>query len=217
MSGVVTVSRALTPRNWTSTSDPTNGWDAADGVRVGDHWYNTASGNIFVCVTNTVGAAVWRHIPRTWAYGASAAVTGTTAETVLATVSIPAGAIGLNGAVRVFAYWSNNNSGNNKTSRVRFGAASAGTGGTLFTAIVQSTNTNYKTHTSVVNRNSLSAQVGDTGNGAGGWSPAAVSWATATIATANASEVAITGQLANSADTLTLEAYTVELHRPDIT
>lgn len=151
--------------------------------------------------------------------GASAStgrsVTNTVSETALATIPIPAGMMGLNGIIRVWAYWANNNSGNSKTARVRFGASGAGTSGSLFTAIVQSTNTNWKTHTQIANRNSASSQIGDTGNGAGGWSPAAVAWATSSITTTSACEVVLTGQLANTGDTLTLESYLVELIRTD--
>lgn len=214
MSGVVTVSRALTPRNWTSTSDPTNGWDAADGVRVGDYWYNTASGNVFVCVTNTVGAAVWRHIPRVLgSTGASAAHTGDTNETVKGTVSIPAGAMGANGYLRVQSVWSMTNSANTKTFRIRLG----GIGGNVFLNATATTQVSGQVETIIRNRNSASSQVGFTNATFTSFGTSSGSNQTASQNTANALDLVFTALLASSGETITLEGYSVELLRPDIT
>jgi len=214
MSGVVTVSRALTPRNWTATSDPTNAFDAGDGVRVGDHWFNTTSGNVFVCVDNTVGAAKWRFFPRALgATGAASALTGTTAETALATVTVPAGAMGANGVINIVAKWQISTSGNNKTARVRFSTIS----GTAFTAIVQTTNITIKTHTVIANRGATNSQIGDAGNGTGGWAPSAGADTTAAVDTTAATTIILSGQLANAGDTITLASYDAMLNRPDIT
>ncbi len=220
MSGVVTVSRALTPRNWTSTSDPTNGWDAADGVRVGDHWYNTASGNVFVCVSNTVGAAVWRHLPRLLAVGGTSVLshTGNTNETVLATVAVPANSMGANGVLRVRSVWTVTNNANNKTRRIRFGAAGAGTGGTVALGFASASTGSAQHFTQIQNRAATNSQAGmQTGAGSGGFAEASTGATTLAIDTTAATELAITGQLASGADTITLEIYSVELLRPDIT
>lgn len=218
MSGVVVVQRATTPRNWTSTTDPTNGFDAGDGVRVGDYWYNNATGNVWVNVSNAVGAAVWRHIPRILGQsGLNVAHTGTTAETKLASVLVPAGAMGANGLLRVEAVWSNTNNANNKTRVIRFGAADDLTG-TSFHGIAQSTNFQNTSCVSISNSNSQSAQFGWFSTGlsgaAGNYAAAGV---TGAINTANASYVVFAGILANSADTITLQAWFVTLTRPDIT
>lgn len=219
MSGVVTVSRALTPRNWTAAVDPTNGDDAADGVRVGDHWFNTATGNVFVCVTNTVAGAVWRHIPRILAAsGAALSHTGNTNETGLVTVSVPAGAMGVNGILRVRTVWTVTNNANNKTRRIRFGAAAAGTGGTVMLGVASASTASIQHLNQIQNRNSTSSQVAmSTGAGTGGFTETTSANATGSINTANASEVFISGQLATGTDTITLESYSVELLRPDIT
>ncbi|HET8708123.1 MAG TPA: hypothetical protein VFM46_17590, partial [Pseudomonadales bacterium] len=82
-----------------------------------------------------------------------ATVTNTLTETTLATVTIPAGLMGSNGQLRITALWSNNNSGNNKTPRVRFGG----------TAFYQQTVTNQlanSTLTIIRNRNATNSQVG---------------------------------------------------------
>lgn len=211
MSGVVTVSRALTPRNWTSASDPTNGWDAADGVRVGDHWYNTTSGNVFVCVTNTVGAAVWRHIPRILGQsGAAVSGAADTAENTLATVSVPAGSMGVNGVVRVTSLWSYTNSANNKTLRVDFG-------GFDFLSNAATTTVGTQTLTLIRNRNATNSQVGFTNATFGAIGTTTGTATTCAVDTTAAVSLTLTGQKASAGETLTLESYTVELLRPDIT
>lgn len=45
--------------NWTATVDPTVTNDQNQGWTKGSQWYNTVSSEIFVCASNTVGAAVW--------------------------------------------------------------------------------------------------------------------------------------------------------------
>lgn len=213
MSGVVTVSRALTPRNWTSTSDPTNGWDAADGVLVGDHWYNTTSQQIFVCVSNAVGAARWRHLPSVWQAG-GASHTGSTSETTLATVSIPAGAMGANGRLSIEALWGATNNANNKTSRIRF---SGGAGTEFFTL----TTASYATFSieKIIHNLTASSQIGGiSGNGtAGGYGVVTGATVSSSVDTSAATTLLFTGQLATGTDTINLHAFKVTLTRPDIT
>lgn len=45
--------------NYTATTDPTTGDDDGDGYEVGSRWVNTTSGEEFVCVDASTGAAVW--------------------------------------------------------------------------------------------------------------------------------------------------------------
>jgi len=142
-------------------------------------------------------------------------VTGTVSETSLATVNIAAGAVGRNGIIRVTCHWGHNSSANNKTGRVRLGAAGAGISGTIFTAVTQTTNISWRTLCHIVNRNSESSQFGDDGNGTGGWAPSSAAWVTSSVDTSAGAQLVITGQLANTGDTMTLEAYLVELIRVD--
>ena len=212
MSGVVTVSRALTPRNWTSASDPTNGWDAADGVRVGDYWYNTASGNVFVCVTNTVGAAVWRHITRVLGQsGTASSVTGTVAETALATITVPANAMGIHGQLHIHTHrtWTNDASG--KTSRIRFSSIS----GTAFRATADASTAGISDYIVISNAGATNSQVGGQSGTGAGLGVGALT--TASVDTTAATTVVISAQLTDTADTMTLSSYRVILTRPDIT
>jgi len=209
MSGVVTVSRALTPRNWTSASDPTNGWDAADGVRVGDHWYNTTTGNVWVCTDNTVGAAKWRHMPRVLGASATAVSAGAvTTEETLATVVVPAGAMGTNGALRVTSLWTANNTAGNKTFKVKLGATF------FFGRVVAGTTLTVYEQTLISNR-TASTQVSNQTSGPFGISTVAV--ATGAIDTTAAQNLTLTAQKATAGEVATLESYCVELLRPDIT
>lgn len=152
-----------------------------------------------------------------WAtVGASAVAinhTGTTSETVLATVTIPASYIGANGRVRITTSWSYTSSANNKTMRARFGLSGAGTGGTAYLQIQTATGTNFNDVREICNRNSASSQVGKGTFSSFGTSTNSPT--TSSIATTSDTEIAITGQLASSGETLTLEYYQVEILRGD--
>ncbi|MBR8161982.1 hypothetical protein KDW98_12495 [Burkholderia vietnamiensis] len=134
---------------------------------------------------------------------APASVTGTTSPTTLASVNIPAGAMGANGALMITMRWSSTNNANTKTTTVKLGSAStyapsfagsAGAGETMW----------------IENRNSQSSQL---------WTPSTVSVSgttstavgTSSIDTSQAQTLSIIGTLANASDTLTLESYNVEL------
>ena len=131
-----------------------------------------------------------------------------TTEVVLATITVPANAMGPNGVVEVWATWTNNNNANNKTAYIRVG----GTAGTI---VYQNTNTtlvavtrplifcnvnsatSQKTHASAF----LGSGVGTSGAGS----------TTSTVTTSSAWDLVISGQKAVAGDTLTLEAYSVQV------
>jgi len=208
--------RRFISRPWTAAVDPAVTDDLTKGVQVGDTWFNTASGNIFDAAAVTAGAAVWRHRARTWQSGAAVAHTGTTAETKIASVLIPAGAMGANGMLDIQHTWSNNNDADDKTRNLRFGAADDLTGTSLM-GVLSTTNVLHFNMHRVINNNSVSAQKGIVPAGAtggpGSFSTAAV---TAAINTANASYVVFSGTLESGADSITLESYRITLTRPDI-
>lgn len=138
----------------------------------------------------------------------AASVTGTTNETVLATVAIPAGAMGTNGAIQICATWSITNSSNNKITRVRLG----GIGGTAFVGVTLTTTVTFSDIRRVRNRNSASSQVASTSAATtvgAGVTTAAVT--TGTVDTSVAQDLVFTGQLASAAETITLEMYEVWL------
>lgn len=203
---------ASTANVWQSTSDPTVSADISIGVRRGDVWINTATGNEFRCISHAAGAAVWRHVPRVWQAGAAVSHTGNTTETALATITPAANVQGASGQFEIIAKWQIASSGNNKTARVRFN----GIAGTAFTAIVQTTNTYFKTHTIIANRAATNSQIGDGGNGTGGWAPGTGADVTSAIDTTAVVPIVLSGELANGGDSITLNAYRVTLTRPDI-
>lgn len=201
-------------RPFTAVVDPAVTDDLDLGYKAGDVWINTASGNVFDAVSVADGAAVWRHRPRI--LGASAvtgmAVTGTVTETTLATVTVPAGAMGVNGILRLTSLWTVTNSANSKTIIAKLGGA-AGTG-YLSRAITATQSISMCTI--IRNRNSQAAQISyfEGAGASGGWGDNANANLTGTIDTSVAQDILFRGTLANTGETITLNSYLVELLRP---
>jgi len=132
------------------------------------------------------------------------ALTGTTSETALVTIAVPAGVMGPNGLIRVTATFSCTNSANSKIGRVRFS-------GTAYTAITMTNLAILRTSFFIHNRNSESSQVGFASNSTSGVGTSTSSLATSTIDTSQASEVVFSGALTSGAETITLESYVVDV------
>lgn len=132
--------------------------------------------------------------------------TGNTNETALATISIPAGAMGTGGGLEIRTVWSYTNSANNKILRARLGGAS----GTQYLADTVTTTASKVDVRWIKNRGAANSQVG----GHLSSSPIAsstLSAITSAVDTSAATTVVISGQLANSGETITLEMYEVWL------
>lgn len=136
-------------------------------------------------------------------------LTGTTNETVLATVSVPAGAMGANGALHVITTWSFTGSTNAKTMRARLG----GIGGTqhLGQSVSSATNVVLSDERRIRNRNSAASQVCSTNAGATAYGTTTAAVTTSTIDTSVGVDLVFTGQLALAGETITLETYEVWL------
>jgi len=130
--------------------------------------------------------------------------TGDTSETTLATVSVPAGALGTKGFVRIQALWTHSNNGNNKTPRIKFG-------GTTVSAPVLTTNDQFEDLTVVKNQNSAASQRFAIVAATNVFGSIAGSGGTATVNTAAAFDITFTAQLANAGDVLVLQYYMIEL------
>jgi hypothetical protein len=128
--------------------------------------------------------------------------TGSTTETTLATCAIPAGAMGANGCLEVDAYFTYTNSVSTKTIRARF----SGAAGSIYGTAGATTNAGTRfVGLMICNRNAADSQVGT--NGASyGWPPI-----TSAADTTAATTLVLTGHLANAADTVSLESYSVKL------
>lgn len=61
---------STTPSNWpagikffsSTTSDPRNNNDSSGGYGIGSRWFNSATGQGYICTTSTLGAASWNRI-----------------------------------------------------------------------------------------------------------------------------------------------------------
>lgn len=137
----------------------------------------------------------------------AASVTGTTDETTLATYTLPGGTMGPKGAIRIITLWSYTNSVNNKTFKANFGSV-------LFLNLVATASTSSLEPLPIIirNRNSETSQVSRPSVATSSLLSGTVSTiTTSSINTAINQTITITGQLANSGETITLEGYTIEL------
>lgn len=138
--------------------------------------------------------------------GAATSAGADTSEDTLATITVPAGILRLNGCLVVSTAWSFTGSTNSKTFRVRYSGAS----GTQYLNASTTTAANVVFNPPdirICNTNSASAQTGINNSGTPGLANAANT--SSSVNTANVSSLVITGQKANSGETLTLLNYSV--------
>lgn len=140
--------------------------------------------------------------------GAQVAHTGNTTETVLATIAVPANAMGLNGAVRIWPVWGHTNSANNKTLRVRVGGT--GINGTAFMQGVVTTTVVTSGHLLVANRGATNSQMGSFPTTAS-FNASSVAMPTSSVDTTAAFNIYLTGLLASAGDSVSIEGYLAEL------
>jgi len=158
-------------------------------------------------IVDDVSSDTWRVMGT---LGATASVTGTTNETVLSTVTIPGGSIGPNGVIRIYSLWSNTNDASGKTARIRLNGL--GTQAVMGAAL--STSGVYADYRQVHNANSESSQKVMQFTFLGGFG-ASTTVTTGAIDTTADISLVFTGQLTDTADTISIEAYTVEVcYRP---
>lgn len=137
---------------------------------------------------------------------AASSVSSGTAETQLASITVPANLMGANGSLRITTWWSYTNNANTKTLRVRFG----GSGGQTYATVNSTTlNTSYLQQW-IRNNNSTSAQKGFAASAGAFSNGVALALTTSAVDTTSATTIYISGQTATSGDTITLEGYTVE-------
>jgi hypothetical protein len=109
--------------------------------------------------------------------------------------------MGPNGRVRITSLWSGTNSANAKTMRHKFG-------GVNYSAQNMTTQLGWRHENEIGNRNVANSQIGNTSNVFGSLSGSPI---VSAIDTSSAVTVLITGQLANAAETITLESHRVEV------
>jgi hypothetical protein len=174
-------------------------------------WISVAQAGAVALVGGT-GAATVPYVLAKSAVAVSGAAN--TSENVLATVTIPAGAMGPNGVLRLESMWSFTGSANSKTLRARLG----GIGGTAYLGYATTTASHiaFGDQRRIMNRNSAASQVGANGTVLVGGLPtvfafSATAATTSTIDTSAATTLVFTGEKATGAETLTLESYLVEV------
>lgn len=151
--------------------------------------------------------------PEQWIILARSAIAAScpvdTTEDVLASIPLIASVMGPNGILRLTTLWSFTNSANVKTMRARLG----GIGGTQFMNIPLTANDSLHHQCLIRNRGALNSQVGAAAGGLSGSSGfgAGAVVVPGAIDTSAATTLVITGQKATGAETLTLEAYLLEL------
>jgi len=166
-----------------------------------------------ICVTDVgENGSLWRGNGTKWVrlsqihfYNLTAAValTGTTSETTLLTVNIPASLIGASGKVKMYPLYSMTNNANAKSLRVKLGGSMA-----FYTAVSNSSHSSAL----VIIRNIGSESVQKSSTSVvSGLGNIGVALTTLAIDTSVATTITVTGQLANSADTMTLEGFFMEI------
>lgn len=134
---------------------------------------------------------------------APASVTGTTSETVLASVRVPAGTLGPNGAIRITSLWSYTNNADSKILFTRFGGSSV-------QGITNTTTSVMQQQIVIRARGVTNSQITEF-NSAGGFGNATANQQTTSVDTTKDQNLTLSAVLSNVADTVTLEGYTIEL------
>lgn len=133
--------------------------------------------------------------------------TGNTTETTLATITIPAGEMGLNGAVEIEALFSFTANANTKTPRFKFGAA------TVANPAITGGYASSMVRKLVSNRGAANSQITSGSDSQNEFSTGLTAATTSAVDTSAVVTLTITGQLAVGTDTITLERYMVRLYR----
>lgn len=135
-----------------------------------------------------------------------------TNENILATVTIPAGMMGANGAVRIWSKWLWTSSANAKTLRVRFNGAA----GTQYLNIAPTTNVSVFDLRLIFNKAATNSQKShNAAAGATAFAQSALDATTSAVDTTVAVDIVFTGQKSagavSASDALVLDWYLVEL------
>ena len=136
--------------------------------------------------------------------GSNSAFTGSTTETTLVNVTVPAGSLGNNGQIVVTSNWACNNSAGAKAGVVYLGGTAVGT------ASSYTTSTGGSSMNSIRNRGVLNVQTSQLVGGAA----ASASVYTA-IDTSIDKAITITGDTATATDHIVLEGFTVMMWPKD--
>lgn len=155
--------------------------------------------------TYTSGMPTIPASPTAFATTGPGAFTGNTSADTVLTISIPAGAMGANGSLRIVSTWAFNNTAGAKTYTTQFG-------GTTYAAPSGANGSYEKITVDVHNRGDAAKQVGGS-FGVHGASTAIGNGNPiyATVNTANAQNVTLVATKATATDVMVLESYRIEV------
>ena len=159
-------------------------------------------------VANGVGAVAFTPVAPTGTLtavtGSNSSFTGSTTETTLINVTLPAGSMGNNGQVVVTANWSCNNSAGAKAGAVYFGGTVIGTSSSY------TTSTGGSSMNSIRNRGVLNVQSTQLIGGA-----SASGHVYTAVDTSASVPIVISGTIGTATDNIILEGFTVQLFPKD--
>lgn len=142
----------------------------------------------------------------TLATAGSASLTGTTAETTITSIKIPANSLGKNGAIFATCLWSYPNSANSKSLIVRWSATQGGTSGILLGNATAATTTVIATTAHILrNNNATNAQLAYPASNTVPFGTGTIAANTASVDTTADAWLNINGTLASAAETLTVQ------------
>jgi len=180
-------------------------WIEATGFGVARYWRVSGAPGARVQAEHFPSAG-GRNVPYILAQSgvSSAVITGTTAETTVGTVTVPANALGPNGRLEIDTHWGCSNSANNKTLKVKFG-------GGIFFQPVATTSVQLVGSAEIRNAGATNSQFGGISSGANvtGLGNSAAAPATSAADTTVSQDITFTVTLANAADNAWLKGYTV--------
>ena len=143
------------------------------------------------------------HNIRYYDLGAAVSLTGTTSETTLASFTVKGGLVGANGKMKIWPLLSMTNNANAKTIRLKMD-------GNVIYGNARTNESHIQFLTIVRNTNSQSSQKLSAGITVGlGTSTAAIT--TLAVDTSADFNISVTGQLANAADSITLDGFFLEI------
>lgn len=139
---------------------------------------------------------------------ASVSVTGTVNQTELGTVTIPGGLMSTNGILEISSFWTMTNSANNKTIKIKHGQTTDPvTGGSSFVNRTETTIAIHQ-HLCILRcSNSVNAQKAISSTISTGLGTTTASNFTNTYDLSTDKKIFLTGQLANTGETITLRGW----------
>jgi hypothetical protein len=143
---------------------------------------------------------------RVIAQGVGTSHTGDTNETTLATITVPANAMGANGQVVVRALFSKSGTAGTGTYKVKFG------GTNYHNSNLGATTLDYEVSVRIANVNATNSQVGVATNAAGGIGSSTAAKVTSAIDTTADVTILLTGTLGAGGDTVAVDTYQVILY-----